>query len=210
MITRKEWSIPVSVRLSALSLALSGLLIALAFPWHPDIIRHPVGEAVRSFPAWTVVHIAGGLAAVLSLIGGIGLVAVHGGRLGRMGHAALLVTLVGAVATTALFAVEAVEFPMLAEQAPYLLAPGPLLSSWLLIGIGILWICWPVGILLLGIAAARARVYPVLAGWLLAVSGAAYVTLGLPFVPVAGQLAALAFGAAHVYWGWLLRRTARA
>jgi hypothetical protein len=200
-------TMPVSLRVSALSLAASGVLLAAALPWHPDILRHPLDEAVRAFPAWAALHVAGALAAVLSLVGARGVVAVHDRRLGRLGCAALAVTFVGVLATTALFAVEAIAFPALAVQAPQLLGrDGSLSSSRLLIGLAGLAVAWPLGLLLLGVAAARVHVFPVQAGALLAVTAAAFLVLYVPFIPVAGPVAVVAFGAAEICWGWLLWR----
>jgi hypothetical protein len=202
-------TMPVSLRVSALALAASGLLLAAALPWHPDILRHPLDEAVRAFPGWAALHVAGALAAVLSLVGARGVVAVHDGRLGRLGRAALAVTFVGALATTALFAVEAIAFPPLAVQAPQLLGrDGALSGSHLLIGLAGLAVAWPLGLLLLGVAAARVHVFPVQAGGLLAVTAAAFLVLYVPFIPVAGPVAVVAFGAAEICWGWLLWRDA--
>jgi hypothetical protein len=202
-------TLPVSLRVSALSLAASGILVAAALPWHPDILRHPLDEAVRDFPAWAALHTAGAVAAVLSLVGARGVVAVHDDRLGRLGRWALLACFLGSLATTALFAVEAIMFPVLASHAPQLLSlDGSLSDSWLLIGLAGLSVAWPVGLLLLGLAAARRHVFPVQAGALLAVTATAFLFLTIPFVPVAGPLAVVAFGAAQVFWGWLLWREA--
>jgi hypothetical protein len=200
-------TLPVSLRLAALSLAASGILVAAALPWHPDILRHPLDQAVRAFPAWAALHAAGALAAVLSLVGASGVVAAHDDRLGRLGRSALLVSFVGSLAATALFAVEAITFPVLAAQSPQLLAPGgSLTGSRLLIGLAGLAVAWPVGLLLLGVAAARAHLFPVQAGVLLALTATAFLVLYVPFVPVAGPLAVVAFGVAEVCWGWLLWR----
>jgi len=181
--------------------------MALVLPWHPDVLHHSISGAVHSFPAWAVLHMAGVAAAVLSLIGALGVASVHEGRLGRLGQAAVLVIAAGMLGTTALFAVEAVAFPLLAEHAPQLLTlDGPLSRSWLLIGIALLAVCWPLGLMLLGIAAARARVFPLRAGLLLSATGAAFLAFAGPFVPVLGPLAGVAFGASQVYLGLLLRR----
>ena len=61
---------------------------------------------------------------------------------------------------------------------------------------------------MLGVAAARAGVFHRAPGVLLAVSGPVFLALAGPFVPVAGQLSAVVFGVAQMWWGWLMWRTA--
>lgn len=188
-------------------MGVGGALLALALPWHPDILQGPMGETVRAFPAWTVLHLAGAVGAALSLVGTTGVVLAHHGRLGRTGWLGLLLTALGAAATSTLFMIEAVTFPLLAEHAPQLLGlDGPLAGSWLLLGIAAVSPGWPLGLSLIGVAASRAGAFRRGGGVLLAVSGLAFVALYVPLVPVVGPLAAVAFGAAHLYWGRLLWR----
>ena len=145
---------------------------------------------------------------VFAAIGAVGLVAVHGDRLGRLGQVGLVLTLVGAIGGLGIGIVEAMAFPVLAERLPEVLAlQGPLLTSWVFIGLGLLWLAWAVGLTLIGIAAARAALYPRAAGVLLAVGTVAFHALGAPFVPVAGILSGLLFGAAQIWWAWLLWRS---
>ena len=204
-------SLHVSVRVSAVSLAVSGFVVATALPWHPSLFNQPVDEVVRGFGAWTVLHALGVFVFILALIGAAGLVASHKNRLGRLGQAGLIVTLVGVVGAAGLAAAEALVFPVLATRAPELLAlDGPLLSSPLFIGTGILALGWPLGLAMLGAAAARAGDFHRAPGLLLAISGPAFLALGGPFVPVAGPLSAVVFGGAQVWWGWLMWRTAAA
>lgn len=199
----------VSGRVSAVSLAVSGFVVAVALPWHPSIFAHPVDEVVRDFGAWTALHAIGVVVFILALIGAAGLVAVHEGRMGRLGQAGLTVTLVGVVGASVLSAIEAIVFPALADRAPEFLAiDGPLFTSPLFISAGVLALGWPVGLSLVGVAAARAGVFPRAPGVVLAVSGPAFLALGGPFVPVAGLLSAVVFGGVQVWWGWLLWRAA--
>jgi len=199
----------VSVRWSAVSLAVSGLLVATVAPWHPSIFDRPVHEVVQGFGAWTLLHATMVVAPVLALFGAAGLVAVHEGRLGRLGQVGLIVEVVGVVAASALAATEAIVFPELADQAPALLAvDGPLLASPLFIGVGALALGWPLGLSLLGLAAARSDVFGRAPGILLGVSGPMFLALAGPFVPVAGALSTVLFGGAQVWWGVLLWRAA--
>jgi hypothetical protein len=149
------------------------------------------------------------LVVILAAIGAGGLVAVHREALGRLGRVGLILTLVGSYAGFALFAGEAFYFPAMAAQAPRLLQlQGPLLVTVPFIGLGLLMACWPLGLGLLGLASARAAVFPRRAGVLLAATALGYLVLGLPFVPVAGILSEVLFGAVQVWWCLLLWRGA--
>ena len=202
-------ALQVSVRASAASLAISGLFVGAATPWHPSIFNRPVHEVVDDFPAWTVLHIVTLGAALLALVGAAGLVAVHEDRLGRLGTAGLVAVLVGVGAVSGLLATEAIVFPILADRSPELLAlSGPLMRSPLFIAAGALGAGWFLGLAMIGVAAARARLFGRGPGLALAISALAFVALAGPFVPVAGPVAAVAFGATHVWWGWLLFRNA--
>jgi len=199
----------VSVRASAVSLAVSGLVVAAGTPWHPSIFDRPVDQVVRGFGAWALLHTIAVAAVILALFGAVGLVAAHRSRLGRLGRAGLIVEVVGVVMTAALAAIEAIVFPVLADRAPTLLAiDGPLLGSPLFIGAGILAFGWPLGLALLGLAAATSRVFDRSPGILLAVSGPLFLGLEGPFVPVVGALSAVLFGVAQMWWGLLLWRSA--
>lgn len=157
---------------------------------------------------WTLLHAVAVAAVMLGLCGAVGLVAAHSGRLGRLGQVGLIVEVVGVVMTAALAANEAIVFPVLADRAPTLLAiDGPLLRSPLFIGAGVLALGWPLGLALLGLAAARPRVFDRPPGILLAVSGPLFLGLEGPFVPIAGALSAVLFGGAQMWWGWLLWRS---
>lgn len=200
--------VQVSMRASAVSLTLSGLVVAAATPWHPSLFDRPVDQVVRSFDAWAFLHALAVLAVILALVGAIGLVAAHEDRLGRLGQVGLIVTFIGVILTAALAATEAIVFPVLADQAPTLLAiDGPLLRSPLFIGMGILALGWPIGLALLGLSAARSRTFGRPPGLLLAISGPLFLALAGPFVPVAGVLSAILFGGAQMWWGLLLWRS---
>ncbi len=67
---------------------------------------------------------------------------------------------------------------------------------------------WPLGLALLGLAAARSRVFDRPPRILLAVSGPLFLGLEGPFLPIAGALSAVLFGVAQMWWGLLLWRSA--
>jgi hypothetical protein len=202
-------ALQVPVRVSAVSLALSGLIVAALLPLHPSILVRPVAQVVEETEVWQPLHVAFALMFVFAAVGAAGLVAAHGNRLGRMGQVGLVLTLAGAIGGVGIGMLEAAAFPVLAEELPEVLAlQGPLFTSWVFIGLGLLWLAWAVGLTLMGIAAGRAAVFPRAAGVLLAVSAVAFHALGAPFVPVAGIASGLLFGAAQIWWGWLLWRSA--
>jgi hypothetical protein len=198
----------VPIRVSAVSFALSGVIVAVLLFLHPSILVRPVADVVRETEVWEPLHLAFALMFVFAALGAAGVVAVHGDRLRRLGQVGLVLTLVGAIGGLGIGIVEAMAFPVLAERLPDVLAlQGPLLTSWVFIGLGLLWLAWAVGLTLIGIAAARAALFPRAAGVLLAVGAVAFHALGAPFVPVAGILSGLLFGAAQIWWAWLLWRS---
>jgi hypothetical protein len=202
-------SLWIPIRTSAVALVAGGVATSSLVPWHPSIFDRPVADAVHQAPAWELIHVAGVLAPPLAFLGAAGIVAAHSARMGRLGAIGLLLTLLGTIGAGS-FAVEAIAFPALADDAPELLAlDGPILMSWPMITIGILVLGWPIGLAVIGIAALRARVFPRSASVLLALSGPLFLILAGPFVPVAGGIAGLLFGAVQVWWGVLLWRRRR-
>jgi hypothetical protein len=202
-------TLAVPVRVAGVSLGISGALVAGVLPLHPSIFDRPLDTVVRDTPLWEPIHVAFMFVVVLAAIGAGGLVAAHREGLGRLGGVGMILTLVGSYAGFALFACEAFFFPALAAQAPRLLElRGPLLATVPLIGLGVPTLCWPIGLGLLGLASARAAVFPRSAGLMLAGTALAFLGLGLFFVPVGGVLSGLLFGAVQIWWGLLLWRTA--
>ncbi|MCO4238895.1 hypothetical protein NG697_18330 [Pseudarthrobacter sp. MDT3-26] len=197
--------VQVSVRVSAISLAVSGAVTATLVPLHPSIFDRPVDEVVRDTEVWQPIHVASIFVFALAFIGAAGLVAVHNGQLRRLGHVGLVFSFAGAIGGSAIGFFEALVFPVLADRDPQLLElNGPMFTSWLAIGAGLLVLGWVLGLAVIGVAAARAAVFPRAAGVLLAVSGPAYLALGGPFIPVAGVLSGALFGAVQLWWGWLI------
>jgi hypothetical protein len=178
-------------------------------PWHPNVLERPVDQVVHTFGAWAPLHLTLVAAVILALFGAAGLFTAHNGHSGHLAKAGLIVEVVGGVAAASLFAAEAIVFPVLADHAPTLLAlDGPLVASPLFIGVGVLALGWPLGLSLLGLAAARSGVLNRTAGILLAVSGPLFLGLAGPFVPVAGALATVTFGGGQIWCGLLLWRAA--
>lgn len=199
------FQVQILLRVSAVSMAVSGLIMAGTTPLHPDIFNNSVSESVQNTPVWALLHLCVLTAIALSFVGACGLVAVHGNGLGRWGQAALAASFIGAVGGSAVMGLEAVAFPVLASRDPDLLAlDGPLFNTPTMIGVGILLLGWPVGLTILGVASVRARVFPRGAGLLLVIGAVAFVALEGLFLPVWGVVAGLVLGAAQGWWGWLL------
>jgi hypothetical protein len=197
--------VQVPVRVSAISLAVSGAVTAALVPLHPSIFDRPVDEVVRDTDVWQPIHVVAIFVFALAFIGAAGLVAVHNGRLRRLGQVGLVLSFAGAIGGSALGYFEALAFPVLADRDPQLLElSGPMFTSWLAIGAGVLALGWALGLAVIGVAAARAAVFPRAAGVLLAVGGPAYLALGGPFIPVAGVLSGVLFGGVQLWWGWLI------
>ena len=151
----------VPIGVSAVSLTLSGIVAVILLPLHPSILDRPVGEVVRDTEVWQPLHVAFTLMFPLAFIGASGLVAVHGDKLRKLGWVGLALSFAGVIGGVGLGAVEALAFPALAERAPDLLElQGPLFTSGLYIGVGILSVGWALGLAIIGVAAARAAVFP--------------------------------------------------
>lgn len=66
----------------------------------------------------------------------------------------------------------------------------------------------PLGLALIGLAAARSQVFERMPGVLLAVRGPLFLGLEGPFMPIAVAVSASLFGIAQMWWGWLMWRSA--
>jgi Na+/H+ antiporter NhaA len=198
-------ALQVPVRVSAVSLALSGVIVAVLLPLHPSILDRPVSDVVRETDVWQPLHVAFTLMFAFAFVGATGLVAVHGDKLRRLGQVGLGLSFAGVIGGVGIGSMEALAFPVLAEMFPEVLdLQGPLFTSWVFVGLGLLASGWMLGLALIGVAAARAAVFPRAAGVALAIGAVAFLALGAPFIPVAGIISGLAFGAAQIWWGWLL------
>ena len=160
-------------------------VLMLAELAHPDALA--IGFAASSRQTlWPALHVAWVLAAILTVFGLWGLFARHGAALGRLGVAGAVIAVPGLVVTAGLFLTEAFVFPVLAREDPALLdldgdpqedqtdEPQPRKSC-----------------------DQPQRHGPEE----LAVATVLFAALEGPFLPIAGDLAVLAFSAAHVWLG---------
>lgn len=199
----------VPLRFAGLAFGFSGLAWAVATPFHPNIFGVDVARVVRDAAGWQLIHLLVMAGSIAAIFGAAGVVAVHGRRLGPAGDAALALTVVGASMTVGIMFAEAFAFPVLAERAPELLElDGPLMGTVpvrlaLALAGG-----WPIGLVILGVLAARSDLAPRAGRWLAATT-VGFVVLGGPFVPVLGLVATLASAAVHVWWSRILWSAAR-
>lgn len=194
----------VPLRTSAVALGASGLAWAVATPFHPSIFGTDVAAVVRRTDSWQLIHLLVMAGSIAAIFGAAGIVAVHGRRLGPYGDAALGVTVVGASVTAAIMLVEAFAFPVIAERAPELLElDGPLMGPVAVRLVLALSGGWPIGLIVLGVLAARSDLAPRAGRWLVATT-IGFLVLGGPFVPVLGTLATCASAAVHLWWSRIL------
>jgi hypothetical protein len=198
----------VPLRGAGVCLAAAGLLIAPSAA-HPTILGdRSVAAVVRATGGWVPMHLAFMAAAALSIVGLAGVVALHDDDLGRVGRAGYGAFVVGVVLTIGAMATEAALFPTVARRAPDVIAfDGPVLGNLAVRAIGGLWVLFPVGMVVIGLAAFRAGVQRS-AGLALALSAGAWTAFEFPFVPYLGPLATFAWSAALVWWAAVLWRAA--
>jgi hypothetical protein len=171
---------------------------------HPDIFENGFAAAAQG-ALWVPIHLLAIVALVLTLFGATGLYARQAGQLGGLGTAGLLIAVPGIVIAACAAYVEAVSMPLLAAEAPHLLAwDGPWLSSPLLRATAALAGLYPLGLFLLGVATWRARVLP-RAGALTFTAGVvSFAVFEGVFVPILGIAATALLAAGSGWLGYAL------
>jgi hypothetical protein len=195
----------VSLKGTGLALALSGLILLAAVPWHPSILGdREIADVVLDTGSWRAIHVGLLVSVLLSVFGAAGIVGAHRGRLGPLGQWALVATVVGAIVTACVMFLELAAFPVLARgSADSLELGGPVLGSTLVRAIAAPAVFYPLGFAALGVAASRADVHR-RAGQALTASAVAFAVGEGLFIPVLGVLSTAGFTAAQLWWGWLL------
>lgn len=166
------------IRWSGLAAILAGVLLVVA-----DLLNLAIGFGDEPFSevATTGIHavqfVVNLLAAVLLLIGLVGLYARQSEAAGPLGLVGFLVAFLGTALMTGLFWAALFIAPALAVEAPAFLDEGPPPGFFLTL------ITFGVGWLLFGIATLLARVYPRISAILLVI-GAVIAVLPLPFTGV--------------------------
>ena len=147
-------------------------------------------------------HAAAVVAVILTLVGLLGLYAQRAERLGRLGAVGFALAVPGLVITACVAYAEAFLLPVIAADTPEMFAwDGPVVGSWAIrvtTGLALLWL---IGLCLLGLALWRSRLIPRSAALTLAISTAAFIVFGGPFVFVLGPLSTLAFATGYVLVG---------
>lgn len=210
MLARPELRVAISVRLAGSSLAVAGALVAVATPFHPNVLGVDLAAVVRTTGAWAAIHVALAVAATACLPGALGIVALHGDRWGRSGRRVLAATTIGCVSMAAVMYAEAAAFPLLATGAPRLLsgllsADSAMVDNPLAVVIALLVTLFPFGFAALGVLAARDHSLR-RPGLVLAGSSMAFAVFEGVFFPVLGVASSVAFGLALAWWGVVLWR----
>jgi hypothetical protein len=195
-------------RACAAALVLTGLWFGALVPFHPDILRDDVADAVLTSSTWQVTHIAMYFVGLLGVLAACGVVAAHDDRLGRVGQAALAVTVLGAIVTAGTGLLEAAVFPEIARRTPDALDfNGPIFTDPVFRALATPWMLFPAGFIALGVLAYRDGAFG-RAGAALAAAALGFMLFGMWFVPVVGPVSGVVFGAVLVWWGGLVWRGA--
>lgn len=188
---------------SSLLLIISGILLAGAMIFHPDMGRPGYAAAA----SWVPVHIALGFSTFFGLIGLAGLFSVMNLRIRRFGKAAFALAMTGNLLLTGiLFFVEAAILPVLARNPAYqpLLNPGsPLMTGGLGTAIGISLIITALGDLLLAWHLVDTGTISPANGFLFI--GAPLIVLTPPLAHAFGVVGGLLLGAGVIWLGFSVR-----
>jgi hypothetical protein len=138
-----------TIKWSSILLIISGVLLAVAMLFHPDMAKPDY--ATKS--AWVPVHVLLGISALLGLVGLAGLYAVMNLKITVFGRAAFGLAMLGSLLLTGImFFVEASVLPVLARNPvyqPLVSQSGPLMTGALGTAIGISMLIAAVGFLFL-------------------------------------------------------------
>ncbi|MDP1795096.1 MAG: hypothetical protein Q8K63_13255 [Acidimicrobiales bacterium] len=196
----------VSLRLAAVAFAVIGLWFGVLVPLHPNILDGPVAEAVLADGEWRLTHTAMFFVGIAGVFGGAGFVALHRNRFGRIGSLVLVATIFTGFATAGAGLLEATALPLLAKENPALIAwDGPLFSAPLFRALTGPWLLFPLCLAALGALAYRDGAHRN-AGLALGASGVVFFGPGMWFVPIAGLISCVLFGAALWWWALILWR----
>lgn len=193
-------TVRVAPRLSAVAFVIIGVWFVVLVPLHPDILRNDVARSVLASGTWRLTHAWMFGSGMASVVAAAGVIALHGRRFGRAGDVALVAMLVSGVATSSAGLLEATVFPYLAHTRPAAIAfDGPIFTAPLSRALLGPWLLFPLVFAALGLLARRAGDQRA-AGTALAAGGIGFFAFGMWFVPVAGVVSSVAFGA--VLWWW--------
>lgn len=193
-------------RWSGMSLVLGGILMVVHY------VTHPAGETAQYTlqPLWAFAHWTGGIAALLSIFGFIGVYLSESEQAGLLGLIGFVLTVIG----NALYAGAQVIFgaimqPVIAAQAPdWLERTAPFFVSGARPALVVTYVPLLLGYLLLALATLRSRRLPALGSWLLmlvlpiGVLGIALV--GTQIQGLLQILGGLVLGLGSVLWGYAL------
>jgi hypothetical protein len=193
-------------RWSGMSLMLGGILSFVHY------VTHPAGETAQYTlaPLWAFAHWAGGIAALLILLGLIGVYLMQSEQVGPLGLIGFLLATIG----NALYAGGQIIFgalmqPLIAAQAPdWLERTAPFFVSGARPALVVTYLPLLLGYLLLALATLRSRRLPALGSWLLML----VLPIGIVGVALTGTqlqglmqiLGGLVLGLGSALWGYAL------
>ncbi len=143
------------IRWSGLFSSLAGLLYAMA------ALIHPAGEDAASIlmPSWAPAHAIGTGAAILMLLGFIGLYARQAEKAGKTGLVGFILVIIGSAFLMGEEMQSVVVSPLIAVKAPQLIEESAGSGVTLVFGLAFL-VCFALGFILFGISTMRAGVLP--------------------------------------------------
>jgi hypothetical protein len=190
------------IRWSGLISILAGVLYALG------ALLHPVGEDLAAYtsPKWVPAHQVYWVAAMLMLLGLVGLYARQVEHTGWLGLVGFVLAFLGTVVVNSIFLMASTVLHLVAVQAPALFdqAEAPPTFGVLLVVLGYI-----LGYILFGIATMRAGVLPRGSGLLLILGSAMFmISEALPLTASISHLIVtigdVIFGAGFVWMGFVL------
>jgi hypothetical protein len=169
------------IRLSGLASIASGVLLASFFILHPGG-GDPASAATITSSAYAAEHLLGVASMALMLLASVGLYARQLAPSGTLGLVSIVIAFLGTALTGSTIYVDGFMLPIVAANAPDLLAiSGPIYSPPGVLLFALPGVLFTVGLVLFGVASLRARVLPRWGSVLLMVGA---VILALPPEPL--------------------------
>lgn len=196
--TRIMVEVPNSIlRVGAFASIAAGVLLIAGF------VLHPAGEDAThgTHPLWVPAHALLWLAFTLALLGWVAVYVIQAPKAGSLGVIAFVLTIIGTSLTSWIFSSDVMFVPTIAAESPALFEK-IFTGGHMLVGVASV-LTWVAGNILMGASIIRARVFPTLAGALLAI--------GVLVIPIAylagfsiriGAAGATLVGASQIWLGY--------
>jgi hypothetical protein len=150
---------------------------------------------------WIATHTLGYIGLAFGLLGQVSVWAAQRNQISNMGTIGFVLGFLGNALTIGAAFMNTFIVPVLATNAPELIAPtGPLFSGPLGMTVLLGSLLVTVGFIMFGITTARAKVLPSTAAWLVVFT--AWFGMAALFSPIAFAIAGAVFGFANAWLGW--------